>query len=135
MKEETAESEQKIIDQIHADLNKISLLKNEDARLMSVYALLEKAAELANDMSFFNEACSEVSWHTYKVDDKPTTTDFVVTTSIDDQDGAIVQDTDYLVDGEIIESVQNVIALQESQVRDVLISLGWKPPTKLILPR
>lgn len=135
MKEETAESEQKIIDQIHADLNKISLLKNEDARLMSVYALLEKAAELANDMRFFNEACSEVSWHTYKVDDKPTTTDFVVTTSIDDQDGAIVQDTDYIVDGEIIESVQRVIALQESQVRDALISLGWKPPTKLILPR
>ena len=65
---------------------------------------------------------------------KPTTTDFVVTTSIDDTDGAIVQDTDYIVDGQIIESVQSVLALQEEQIRDALVSLGWKPPTRLILP-
>ena len=65
---------------------------------------------------------------------KPTTTDFVVTTSIDDTDGAIVQDTDYIVDGKIIESVQNVIALQEAQVREALIKLGWTPPTSIVLP-
>jgi hypothetical protein len=65
---------------------------------------------------------------------KEATTDFVVTTSIDDTDGAIVQDTDYIVDGQVVENIQNVIDLQDEQIRQALISLGWRPPSKLILP-
>ena len=65
---------------------------------------------------------------------KEATTDFVVTTSIDDTDGAIVQDTDYIVDGQVVKSIQNVLALQESQIHDALVSLGWRPPSKLIIP-
>jgi hypothetical protein len=65
---------------------------------------------------------------------KEAITDFVVTTSIDDTDGAIVQDTDYIVDGQVVENIQNVIDLQDEQIRQALISLGWRPPSKLILP-
>ncbi|MGZ4968029.1 MAG: hypothetical protein ACXV8O_01320 [Methylobacter sp.] len=62
------------------------------------------------------------------------TSEFRITTGIDGTDGAIVQDVEHIINGEVVNSIQSIIDMKDEQVRKALIDLGWTPPAAIILP-
>lgn len=56
--------------------------------------------------------------------------DFKVETSVDDEEGLIVQDTYQVQGDQVLNHVQSIVDTQNEQTKQALIALGWTPPAK-----
>jgi hypothetical protein len=55
--------------------------------------------------------------------------DTVVVTSIDVLKGVAIQDTYAILEENVIDHIEEIVATKDKALNDALIKLGWTPPT------